>query len=202
VVQQTELDSTITCTGLAGTGVTAAEVTGITLEVFGSVDNPPSSLSITNNAGATNTGYAYTTSEFTVTGVPVGVTLPSNGLGTFAVLAGTCAPLTSSCVSLNSGQSTTVGVSGNANTGALSVLSADLTNYESSFSFLTTTSTSVTASFSGGNVTVTQATTDDLNAQEVITYTVPGGAPEPTTMVLFGSALLGLGCIRKRIRKS
>jgi hypothetical protein len=26
--------------------------------------------------------------------------------------------------------------------------------------------------------------------------------PEPTTLVLFGSALIGLGCIRKRIRKS
>lgn len=28
------------------------------------------------------------------------------------------------------------------------------------------------------------------------------GAPEPTTLVLFGSALIGLGCVRKRIRKS
>jgi hypothetical protein len=34
------------------------------------------------------------------------------------------------------------------------------------------------------------------------TSLIVGGTPEPTTMVLFGSALLGLGCIRKRISKS
>lgn len=34
------------------------------------------------------------------------------------------------------------------------------------------------------------------------TYAPNNGTPEPTTLVLFGSALVGLGCFRKRIRKS
>jgi len=38
-------------------------------------------------------------------------------------------------------------------------------------------------------------------AQEVITFTTPGGTPEPGTLFLMGSALVGVGLIRRR-RKS
>jgi hypothetical protein len=204
VNQKTELDNTISCTGLAGTGITASEVTGITLEIFGSVDNPPSSLSLTNNdTAAAHSGYAFTDSEFDITGVPTGVTLPTDSLGnTFGVLAGTCSPLTSSCVTLAAGATTTIGVSGTGNTGALSVASADLGTYEGTVSFLGTTSTSLNVNFGGGNVTASQTTTDDFSAQEVISYTVPGGVPEPATSALIGGALLGLSLVRKRLKKS
>jgi len=202
VVAPTELNSTITCTGLAGTGVVSSQVTGIQFEIFGSVDNPPSTLTITNNDTGSHSGYAFTDSEFNFGSVPVGVTLPTDGLGNnLGVIAATCSPTTSNCVVLAGGASMTFPVSGNANTGLLSVLSADLANYEGTFSFTGTTTTSFTSAFGGGNVAVTQVTTDDLNAEEVITYTGPA-TPEPTTLVLFGSALIGLGCIRKRIRKS
>jgi hypothetical protein len=200
--QPTELDATITCTGLGGTGITSSEVTGIQFEIFGSVDNPPSTLTLTNNNSTSQSGYAFTDSEFAFTSVPTGVTLPVDGLGnTFGVIAATCAPTTSSCVSLAGGATQTFPVSGNANTGLLSVLGADLANYEGTFSFTGTTATSFTSAFSGGNVTVNQVTADNLSAEEVISYNT-GNAPEPTTLVLFGSALVGLGCIRKRIRKS
>ncbi len=116
------LNATITCTGLAGTGVTASQVTGITFEIFGSVDNPPSSLSLTNNDKAnSHSGFAYTDSEFTVTGLPAGVTLPLRWVRkrTFGVLAGTCTPLASNCVTLAPGASTTIGVGATNNTGVL-----------------------------------------------------------------------------------
>ncbi len=172
VLAETELNSTITCTGLAGTGITASQVTGITFEVFGSVDNPPSTLSLKNNDVSSHSGYVYTDSEFIVTGVPAGVTLPSDGSGnTFGVLAGTCSPLTAPCVTLAGGASQTFGVSGANNTGALPVTPADFSNFEGTFSFSVTTLTSDIVNFGGGNVTVTQITTDNLMAVETITFT-------------------------------
>jgi len=40
-----------------------------------------------------------------------------------------------------------------------------------------------------------------VNAEVDYTYTVASSTPEPTTMVLFGSALVGLGLLRKRVRQ-
>lgn len=172
VTQPTELNNTITCTGLAGTGITAAQVTGITFEVFGSVNNPPSSISLTNNNVASHSGFAFTDSEFVVTGVPAGVTLPTDGFGnTFGVSAGTCSPISSNCVTLAGGASTAIGVSGTGNTGVLSVLPASLGNFEATFSFHVATSTTTTVNFGGGNVSSTQVTTDSASAVEIITFT-------------------------------
>jgi hypothetical protein len=186
----TELNSTITCTGLAGTGVNASQVTGITFEIFGSVDNPPSSLTLTNNDTLSHTGFAYTDSEFTVTGVPTGVTLPTDGFGnTFGVLAGTCSPITSSCVTLAGGAMSTIGVSAVSNTGVLSVAAANLSTFEGTFSFKVTTSTSFTVNFGGGNVAVAQVTTDNLSAVETITYTP---TPPSLTCSAVSSGVVGV----------
>jgi len=198
----TELNQTESCGGLPA-GVLPSWITGIQFEVSGSVDNPPSTISLTNNdTSSSHSGYAFTDSEFDVTGVPTGVTLPSDGLGnTFGVLAGTCAPLTSSCVSLTPGESEALNVSGGANTGLLSVTSS-FGSWESPFSFLVTTNTSLTVQFGGGNVTASQVTADNLSSEVIYDYTIPSGTPEPTTMALMGGALLGLGLIGKRFRKS
>jgi hypothetical protein len=48
--------------------------------------------------------------------------------------------------------------------------------------------------FFSGNATASGVTTITY------TYSVVSATPEPTTMVLFGSALVGLGLLRKRIR--
>jgi hypothetical protein len=55
---------------------------------------------------------------------------------------------------------------------------------------------------SGGNFTLSQ-TTDAVGELSVTyNYTLNPSTPEPTTMVLFGSALIGLGVLRKRVRNS
>jgi hypothetical protein len=64
-----------------------------------------------------------------------------------------------------------------------------------------------TASFSsfqggGGNIDVVQATNGTIAASVIYTYTA-NTAPEPTTMTLFGGALLGIGFFaRKRAKKA
>jgi len=199
----TELNQLESCGGLAGTGVLASWITGISFEVLGSVDNPPSTISLTNNdTNGAHSGYAFTDSAFNLSGVTAGVTLPTDGFGNlFDVLAGTCSPLTSSCVNLNAGQSATINVSGNANSGLINVTS-NFAGWEAATTFTVNTTTALTVQFGGGNVGATQVTSDDLSAFVMYNYTIPSGTPEPTTMALMGGALLGLGLLGKRFKKS
>jgi PEP-CTERM motif len=65
-------------------------------------------------------------------------------------------------------------------------------------------STSSFSSFNGGggNINVAQATNGTIAASVIYTYTA-NTAPEPTTMTLFGGALLGIGFFaRKRAKKA
>jgi hypothetical protein len=55
----------------------------------------------------------------------------------------------------------------------------------------------------GGSVSATIISTGFMEAEVDYTYTPNGTTPEPSTMALFGGALLGLGLIgKKRFRKS
>jgi hypothetical protein len=69
--------------------------------------------------------------------------------------------------------------------------------------FYLSTLTTVNTSISGGNVTTTKATSVADAVTVVYDFTTSSSSvtPEPTTMVLFGSALVGLGLLRKRARR-
>ena len=86
------------------------------------------------------------------------------------------------------------------------ITGADLLNYQSGVP--------TTFNLTGHVLNLTEFSSTDQNLAFVIngtttfdaeidyTYTVPSGTPEPTTMALMGGALLGLGLLGKRFKKS
>ena len=87
-----------------------------------------------------------------------------------------------------------------------SITGADLANYVGSGTFNLNggTKSSITISGGGNNIQANVNTAATMQAEIDYTYTsVPStGTPEPTTMLLFSSALLGLGFIgRKKISR-
>jgi hypothetical protein len=52
----------------------------------------------------------------------------------------------------------------------------------------------------GGQVASAQTTNAFASAAVTYNYTIPSGTPEPATMLLFGSALVGLGVYRRRLK--
>jgi len=83
---------------------------------------------------------------------------------------------------------------------------ADLLNYQllgpGTFSLGGATKTLTTFSGGGGNINLNINTQATFQAEIDYTYSVASGTPEPTTMALMGGALLGLGLLGKRFKKS
>jgi len=80
----------------------------------------------------------------------------------------------------------------------------DLANYTGPGTFTLTGGTKTLTTFSGGggNIAFNINTAATFQAEIDYTYTIPSGTPEPTTMALMGGALLGLGLLGKRFKKS
>jgi len=92
--------------------------------------------------------------------------------------------------------------SASATTGAYSDATS-LTEAESAWNVYLDTYTNVSTSASGSGVGVANYSNAVSGIVTVAyTYTDAPTAPEPATFVMFGSGLIGLGLIRKRIRRS
>ena len=87
-----------------------------------------------------------------------------------------------------------------------SIGGADLANYQSAgpstFTLGGSTLNLTTFTGGGGNLWFLLTTSATFQAEIDYTYTIPSGTPEPTTMALMGGALLGLGLLGKRFKKS
>jgi hypothetical protein len=71
------------------------------------------------------------------------------------------------------------------------------------FSLGASTFTQTDLSNTGGNTSSSQVTDASLTGTVTYTFTdAPNGVPEPTTMALMGGALIGLGLLRKRLKKN
>jgi hypothetical protein len=88
-------------------------------------------------------------------------------------------------------------------TGSVTDNTAAIVAYEGLGTFDITGVTRALTTFSGGggNIFLLQRTVASMQA--AVTYTfAPGGTPEPATLLLMGSALVGVGLIRYRSKKS
>jgi len=83
-------------------------------------------------------------------------------------------------------------------TTALGLVTGPPRNLTFNFSTATQTDTSVT----GGNLSTQYNTSVREDIAVLYDYTTSSGTPEPTTMALMGGALLGLGLIGRRLKKS
>ena len=206
---QTELGpgagGTITC----GTFNTAlGTLTSIQITLNGSVV-APSSLNINNNDNAAHTGSAQTVSNFLLDGsTPLTGFGLTTGTTLFTVNASTgtqtlgADPNSPAACNNNAACSGTFAVTGAGNITATN--SSNFAPYQTvgagSFNITSDTQTGFQAFFGGGNVGVLQSTTDSFTATVIYNYTSSAAAPEPTTLLMMGSALVGLGLLRKRIK--
>jgi hypothetical protein len=180
-------------------------LTGITLH-FG-INDDILSVHITNTSTIDESNFdAKSGSQVTITNDSrpdgfsmIDLTLFDSGTISLGHTGGACATATPT-LSCNDVTYNPTAVNGSEN---VTVPTAHFSLYEGSGTFTITGSTQFYSSFigGGGNLAFTQATNATMSASVTYDY-ADAGTPEPATMALMGSALIGIGLLgRKRTRK-
>ena len=219
VASANSLTETFTLTGTA-TSSTNTDFSGLltatqfnpSIGVLQSVEiditsNMSTDLQIVNNDTSNSSGTAHTQLQVYVQ--DTGNNL--NG-GTFSTGAGTlayCAGLGGGNPGCIGGYSYSIGAGASKDSGAITssssqnytyTLAAILSEFTglSSYTLHTNTLTGTVLANTGGNTVATQNTFANITGQ--IIYTYNSSAPEPATLFLMGSALVGVGVLRKKFK--
>jgi len=200
VTHPTELTSAngvITCTQF---NLNPTWLQSITLTLDGSIAG---SISLTNNGVSGQTGKGTTDSTFFLTSATC---TSLTGFSFAGCATGLFDPsFTTGIQTVNAGQTLnfTGLLSGVAALASTDSNGATFGAYEGAgtFGLTANTLTGLGVSGGGGQLAAAQVTTATFTATISYDYIVPtvNGTPEPATMALFGSALVGLGLLRKRI---
>jgi|SRR5271157_1249267 len=189
-------------------------VTGVTLDI--NVQAPATDFSLTNTSGSTQTFGLGVQTAVDVTGnsassdglgnlVPAGWN--SGGSSPFFTQNITLGPTGSGTCANNTPNGscsfvTYLGVTSSADTGIINIGAGSWANYVGGGSVTINGHTNTVVQWNGGSPNITLADTYDVTATIVVTD-APNGVPEPATMALMGSALLGFAALlrRKRVRQ-
>jgi hypothetical protein len=187
---------------------TQGTLTGVSIELYEQIQTYGSLMNTDTGAGQTstiqgahNSGYGE---SMDVAVFPKGTPTPLGGTtGNLATVGATIEHLSNGTKVLP-GQTLTFGTV----TSPLVLSNSTTTSVGNIASFLGTSSAVfplyanalTTGGFSGGNLSITQHTVVRVEVTANYTYSTPQppSVPEPTSMVLLGSGLIGLGAARKR----